>query len=286
MGNLYALITLYNPAEDEIHNCQNLARQVDRVVLCDNSDTSHEILFKNCTNVIYMSSHRNLGLSGAFNSALSNPSMDWQDDDIIIFFDQDSKIGEDYIKTLYDEYKKIETMTHNLGCLGPIFYNTSNGHIERPRQRKAITSDTYSVSNTITSSLMTRYRNLKRVGFWNENVFLDLADWDLCWRMQKAGLLCCMTEKVTLHHSVGSGEKKVGPIKLRVGQPFREYYQTRDAMYLLQEKYVPLKMRLRLIATVTIRPVLHCLFLNQREERKRYILKGYSDWRLGIRGAL
>ena len=113
-----------------------------------------------------------------------------------------------------------------------------------------------------------------------------MADWDLCWRMEKAGLLCCMTEKVTLHHSVGSGEKKVGPIKLRVGQPFREYYQTRDALYLLQEKYVPPKMRLRLIATITIRPVLHCLFLNHREERKAYVLKGYSDWRVGIRGAL
>lgn len=61
-----------------------------------------------------------------------------------------------------------------------------------------------------------------------------------------------------------NGEKKVGPIKLRVGQPFREYYQTRDALYLLQENYVPLKMRLRLIANVTIRPVVHYLMLDDK----------------------
>ena len=125
---------------------------------------------------------------------------------------------------------------------------------------------------------------LKRIDFWNEKVFLDLADWDLCWRMQKAGMVCCMTEKVVLHHSVGNGEKKVGPIKLRVGQPFREYYQTRDALYLLQENYVPLKMRLRLIANVTIRPVVHYLMLDDKKSRMKFIRRGINDYKKGVHG--
>ena len=149
---------------------------------------------------------------------------------------------------------------------------------------KNITDETYEVSNTITSSLMMRYGNLKRIDFWNEKVFLDLADWDLCWRMQKAGMVCCMTEKVVLHHSVGNGEKKVGPIKLRVGQPFREYYQTRDALYLLQENYVPLKMRLRLIANVTIRPVVHYLMLDDKKSRMKFIRRGINDYKKGVHG--
>lgn len=286
MSKTYALVTLYNPSEKEFKNCKILSQQVDTVILCDNSQESHETAFQDEKNIVYVTKNKNLGLGVAFNMALKDDTYGWKDDDLIIFFDQDSQIGEGYIQALQDEYQKIGTLIPNLGCLGPVFYNTSNGRTERPRQKKKITDDTYEVSNTITSSLMMQYGNLKRIGFWNENVFLDLADWDLCWRMQKAGMVCCMTEKVVLRHSVGNGEKKVGPIKLRVGQPFREYYQTRDALYLLQEKYVPLKMRLRLIATITVRPVLHCLFLNHREERKRYILKGYSDWRLGIRGAL
>ena len=286
MSKTYALVTLYNPSEKEFKNCKILSQQVDTVILCDNSQESHETAFQDEKNIVYVTKNKNLGLGVAFNMALKDDTYGWKDDDLIIFFDQDSQIGDGYIQALQDEYQKIGTLIPNLGCLGPVFYNTSNGRTERPRQKKKITDDTYEVSNTITSSLMMQYGNLKRIGFWNENVFLDLADWDLCWRMQKAGMVCCMTEKVVLRHSVGNGEKKVGPIKLRVGQPFREYYQTRDALYLLQEKYVPLKMRLRLIATITVRPVLHCLFLNHREERKRYILKGYSDWRLGIRGAL
>ena len=284
MSETHALVTLYNPSEKEFNNCRILSQQVDTVILCDNSQESHETVFQNEKNIIYIPKNENLGLGAAFNVALKNDTYGWKDDDLIIFFDQDSQIGEGYIQALQDEYRKIETLIPNLGCLGPVFYNTSNGRTERPRQKKNITDETYEVSNTITSSLMMRYGNLKRIDFWNEKVFLDLADWDLCWRMQKAGMVCCMTEKVVLHHSVGNGEKKVGPIKLRVGQPFREYYQTRDALYLLQENYVPLKMRLRLIANVTIRPVVHYLMLDDKKSRMKFIRRGINDYKKGVHG--
>ena len=284
MSETHALVTLYNPSEKEFNNCRILSQQVDTVILCDNSQESHETVFQNEKNIIYITKNENLGLGAAFNVALKNDTYGWKDDDLIIFFDQDSQIGEGYIQALQDEYRKIETLIPNLGCLGPVFYNTSNGRTERPRQKKNITDETYEVSNTITSSLMMRYGNLKRIDFWNEKVFLDLADWDLCWRMQKAGMVCCMTEKVVLHHSVGNGEKKVCPIKLRVGQPFREYYQTRDALYLLQENYVPLKMRLRLIANVTIRPVVHYLMLDDKKSRMKFIRRGINDYKKGVHG--
>lgn len=284
MSETHALVTLYNPSEKEFNNCRILSQQVDTVILCDNSQESHETVFQNEKNIIYITKNENLGLGAAFNVALKNDTYGWKDDDLIIFFDQDSQIGEGHIQALQDEYRKIETLIPNLGCLGPVFYNTSNGRTERPRQKKNITDETYEVSNTITSSLMMRYGNLKRIDFWNEKVFLDLADWDLCWRMQKAGMVCCMTEKVVLHHSVGNGEKKVGPIKLRVGQPFREYYQTRDALYLLQENYVPLKMRLRLIANVTIRPVVHYLMLDDKKSRMKFIRRGINDYKKGVHG--
>lgn len=284
MVKIVALVTVYNPDKNVVENLQILSRQVEQVILCDNSMNDNAQMLGGVTKSIYTTQHKNLGLTGAFNSVLKDPAYGWKDDDLIIFFDQDSQIGEGYIQALQDEYRKIETLIPNLGCLGPVFYNTSNGRTERPRQKKNITDETYEVSNTITSSLMMRYGNLKRIDFWNEKVFLDLADWDLCWRMQKAGMVCCMTEKVVLHHSVGNGEKKVGPIKLRVGQPFREYYQTRDALYLLQENYVPLKMRLRLIANVTIRPVVHYLMLDDKKSRMKFIRRGINDYKKGVHG--
>ena len=168
MSETHALVTLYNPSEKEFNNCRILSQQVDTVILCDNSQESHETVFQNEKNIIYITKNENLGLGAAFNVALKNDTYGWKDDDLIIFFDQDSQIGEGYIQALQDEYRKIETLIPNLGCLGPVFYNTSNGRTERPRQKKNITDETYEVSNTITSSLMMRYGNLKRIDFLNE----------------------------------------------------------------------------------------------------------------------
>lgn len=284
MSRIIALVTLYNPKKNEIKNCEILSKQVDKLILCDNSEESHEEFFERDGNIIYTSQYKNQGISGAFNSVLKQPKFEWQNDDVIIFFDQDSRIDDNYINILYKEFCHIEKVIPNMGCLGPVFYNTSSEKVEEPKLRKKFSKDTFCVNNIITSSLMTRYSNLERIGFWNENTFLDMADWDLCWRMQNAGLICCMTKRVTLCHSVGNGEKKVGFIRLRVGQPFREYYQTRDSLYLLKENYVPFKMRLRLIANVTVRPIVHFIFMNEKRTRIKYIKEGFRDYKKGIKG--
>ena len=151
MVKIVALVTVYNPDKNVVENLQILSRQVEQVILCDNSMNDNAQMLGGVTKSIYTTQHKNLGLTGAFNSVLKDPAYGWKDDDIVVFFDQDSRISEGYITSLYDEYQGIEARVENLGCLGPIFYNTSNGRVERPRQRKAITPDTYSVTNTITS---------------------------------------------------------------------------------------------------------------------------------------
>lgn len=138
MSKTYALVTLYNPSEKEFKNCKILSQQVDTVILCDNSQESHETAFQDEKNIVYVTKNKNLGLGVAFNMALKDDTYGWKDDDLIIFFDQDSQIGEGYIQALQDEYQKIGTLIPNLGCLGPVFYNTSNGRTERPRQKKKL----------------------------------------------------------------------------------------------------------------------------------------------------
>lgn len=280
------LVTVYKPDETIKNNIEKIAAQVDRVIVCDNSRKKHQELFSDIANAHYLSKEENLGLPVAFNLALKDDSFNWDDEEFIVFFDQDSQIKDGYIVALKRSYQKVEKKFSNIGCMGPVFFNTSNHTIEIPKIKTPLVGKNYKVDNVITSSMITRYKNLKKVNFWNDNLFLDFADWDLCWRMEKAGMLCVITEEEVLHHSVGSGKKKVGPIHLRVGAPFREYYQTRDVYYLLRENYLPEKMRLRLLANITIRPIVHDLFLENKKERKKYRKMGKQDYRKGIRGEL
>lgn len=282
-----ALITVYNPAQAVSDNVRAIASQVDVAYVCDNSADDNGYLFRGIgDNIRYVPFRENLGLPGAFNRVLKNSEIQWQPEDFVCFFDQDSVIAAGHVKTLRTVYEQLVQKGCRVGCLGPAFYNTSSGRVEMPKQKKQILPDTFAVSSVITSSMLCRYRELEAVGFWNEDLFLDMADWDLCWRLQVEGMLCCMTEAVVFRHSVGSGEKKIGPLRLRVGQPFREYYQIRDCLQLLWKSYTPLKYRIRFLAMIFVRSPLHLLFLDHRKERARYIAKGIGDFFRKKRGAL
>ena len=274
-----AIITAYHPSASAGLNAEAIAKQVDEVIVCDNSPQSNAALFEK---VHYVWFGENRGLSGAFNAVLKDPNIPWRDENMVIFFDQDSSVQEGHIANLVAEFKRIK----GIGCLGPVYFNTSSGLVERPKSRTPVTKDSYAVAGLITSSMLTTYGNLRKVGFWNEEVFLDMADWELCWRMNAIGLPCCMTEVTTLNHSVGSGEKKIGPIRLRVGSAFREYYQIRDGLYLLGKRYTPLKFKLRILLMLFLRSPLHILFLDQKRARARYIARGIGDFFRGVRGEL
>jgi len=274
---LTAIVSLYNPQEENVRNVEQLARQADSVILCDNSSVNHVELFEGM-DVIYVPNLENLGLSMAFNKVLKDPAFGWDEEQLLIFFDQDSSVGEGHIRSLKDEYELL-SKNHPVGCIGPVFHNKANGTVEIPTLKTEISERSYSVNNIITSSMLTRYKELEEVGFFNEELFLDLVDWDLCWRLREKGYLCVITEKVVLDHCVGSGEKKFGPLKLRVGAPIREYYQTRDALYELRKTYVPMKMRIRLLANVTVRPMIHLMALDHKKERAMYIHRGFKSYR-------
>ncbi len=276
-----ALISLFYPSASVKQHVASIAAQVDAVYLCDNSPMSNFSIFSGMDmpeNIHYTFFHENLGLSCAFNRILKDPNISWLDNDFIFFFDQDSQIAEGHIQKMCSVYQTLQEHNFPVGCLGCVFFNTSHGAVEIPRAKKPLLDGTYAVSSIITSSMLCTYGDLQHIGFWNERIFLDLADWDLCWRLQTAGKLCCLTESVVLHHSVGSGEKKIGPSKLRIGQPIREYYQIRECLYLLGQRYTPLKYRIRFLAMLLVRSPLHVLFLDHRKQRLRFIIRGVRDF--------
>lgn len=286
MDRVTAIVTVYYPSRDNKRNIEKIVEQVDRVIICDNSPVDNSILFGDINKTIYRFFRKNLGLSSAFNKILKDSCYGWTDRDFVIFFDQDTDICENHVKILMSEYNKLEKAGYKLGCLGPVCHNSCSGRIEIPKMKGFLNDKTMFVKNIITSSMLCMYSVLEKVNFWNEEIFLDMADWDLCWRLGTKKMLCCMTYAAVINHSVGEGNKKMGLLELRVEKPVREYYQTRDCLYLLKKSYVPLKFKIRFIMMLTVRPVIHLLILDNKRERMQYIKKGIIDYRNGIRGEL
>ena len=279
-----AIITTYFPSEENISGIRSIVSQVDLMIVCDNSSKENSQSFSGIPKCEYLFFNRNLGISKAFNLVLKDQKYNWQDEDFIFFFDQDSKIQEGHINRLLEEYKKIEDKDSQIGCLGPVWLNAIANRAAYSHEKRKSGQSYFAVNRIITSSLVCRYNNLKMVGFWNEQIFLDMADWDICWRFQWYGKKCYITDNVIMSHELGNEEKKIGFIKLKVGVPIREYYQTRDGLKLITKKYVPLNYKIRLIAQITLRPILHALFLNDPLIRMKYIREGFRDYLVGKNG--
>jgi rhamnosyltransferase len=273
-----AIVTVYYPDNSILLNISELEKQVALIVITDNTpDADNTILFDQFSpKIVYVPNKKNLGLSLAFNKCLRLDAA--KKADFILFMDQDSLAPDNLVKSLVDDFIFLQKKGTKIGCIGPVYYETNGEKIAIPKMRKDLYENIYAVKTIITSSMLTTYENLEKIGFWNDDIFLDLADWDLCWRFQKEGMLCCLTENVVLNHKLGKSVKKIGFCGVKEGAPVREYYQTRDCLKLLFKMYTPIKYRMRFVLMITIRPIIHLLFLSCKLRRINYIFLGVYDF--------
>ncbi len=287
--SIICLATVFYPNESNVENMVTLANQADRLFLCDNTpDIDNSSMFDGIEkNITYLPNKKNLGLSKAFNAVLKNPLYGFSDEDYCLFFDQDSRIDDGHIKQLVEIYAELEDSSMRIGILGPSYYDTSTEKIEIAKMKNPMqVENCFSVPQVITSSMVIKYKTLRDLNFWNEEIFLDFADWDLCFRAKRAGYEVVVTTNVLLKHKLGKGVKKIGFINKHYDSPVREYYQTCGALKLLRKKYVPLKFKIRFFFVVNVRPFFNVVFLPQGKLRRDFIKKARKDYKLGLNSTL
>lgn len=281
--NTIALVTLYFPDENVKNNIIQFSHLVEKVVLLDNTpDSDNSILFSEIEKTEYIAYKENLGLSLAFNHYLKTLT----ENCYIIFFDQDSFCPRNLIAQLKNDYQICYNKLGKKGIIGPAYFEKNANKLMIPKQKNLVENEVYEVKSIITSGMFTELDVIKSSGFWNDEIFLDMADWDFCWRVLKSGFFCCLTTNAVLTHTLGKSVHHFAGIKLKEGASFRVYYQTRDCLYLLRKNYVPFKFKIRFILMLTVRPLLHLIFLPNKKKRIHYFFKGISDYKKNIHGVL
>ncbi len=282
-----ALVTLYHPDQRSAENVKRIGEQVDRVILCDNSPEENQALFDKTQNCAYIFNGKNLALSGAFNKVLKNPAFEWRPEEFLVFFDQDSVVPDEHIPTLLREWSEVAASVKvdtEIGALGPVFYNAQTGTTERTEPDRVLDEHRNQVSCLITSSMLTTYNVLQEIGFWNEDLFLDYADFDLCWRMQAKGYVCVQTDTTILQHALGQGEKKIGSLTFGITSQVREYYQIKAYLYLLEKDYLPREWRRIFKRNLTLRPLVRRFALDDGKERMKLVREAKRDFHAGYLG--
>lgn len=281
--NTIALVTLYFPDDKVRGNIIQLSKFVDKIVLLDNTpDADNSSLFSEIKNIEYIAYKKNLGLSEAFNHYLKT----LPENCYIIFFDQDSFCPEGLVGQLKNDYQVCCVELNRKGIVGPAYFEENAGRLMVPKQKEEVSAGLYKVKSIITSGMFTELDVMRQAGFWNDEIFLDMADWDLCWRVERNDFFCCLSTNAVLTHRLGKNVHHFCGFEIEEWASFRVYYQTRDCLYLLRKAYVPFKFRIRFILMLTIRPVLYLIFLPDKKKRLHYFIKGINDFRKNIHGVL
>lgn len=276
--DIIAIMTVYHPTPIHVRNARRIMEQVDWLFVFDNSPSDSAVLFADLERCSYSCHKENIGLSCAFNYVLKTFSKCIAEDAAVLFFDQDTVIPENHITKLHGVFNELRKIGEPVGAIGPVYIDVSDGEARFPKHGKWITKESMRVRTLITSSMLCQYGTLKEIDFWNEKIFLDMADWDLCWRLRRHGYSCCMTQASLIRHTVGEGRQGKGGASIIIWKPFRIYYQTRDLLRLCGESYVPFLEKVHVSLTFLMRYIYQLAFLDHKYARLRYLFYGIRDY--------
>ena len=287
MKKTAAIVTLYYPKGDITRRMTDLSGQVTALILSDNTpDGNNAALFANIPNAVYLANGANLGLSAALNRGLATPEA--QDSDYVFFFDQDSAVPPKHIEIMVRDWEMLEK-DHRIGLLGPSYFDeiTETMDADSAMTPDDCTEPYRSIEQMITSSMMSQYNIMRQIDFWNEEIFLDYADYDLCWRLLRADYELFITRNTQMRHKLGEGFVWAFDLisrqrfKLAYGAPIRRYYQTRASVKLLRSGYVPKAWTKWLWLNLTLRRYFELVYLPDKWKMSCYHARGIWD---GLRG--
>lgn len=118
---------------------------------------------------------------------------------------------------------------------------------------------------------------IKEVGYFCEKLFLDITDFEWCWRAKKKGFYILRHTRAFMEHALGIGTKRIFWIEYNVPAPYRQYHLFKNSIFAILCDYAPVYMRLRYLFLTIIKALLFPIVLDNKISRLKYIIKGLKD---------
>ncbi|MGL4357752.1 MAG: hypothetical protein ACRCSY_03485, partial [Cetobacterium sp.] len=153
--------------------------------------------------------------------------------DFIIQFDQDSLMDKGMIKKLLETHKKLLLSGEKVGIIGPEEYDIDSFEKKKIKKykNKEILNGVFKVELIISSGCLISKEIYKEIGEMKEEWFIDVIDFEYCWRVKENGYGVYKDVKAKLAHKLGDGKiKSKINIKIPLGSSIRHYYQFRNIM--------------------------------------------------------
>lgn len=261
---LSCVVILYNPSEANIEGIKSYINLVDYMIIVDNSDngTDYHQNFENISNLELIKLSHNMGLGYALNVGCKRAiSKGFK---YAITMDQDSKLLKDGFKG----YTETILNRSDVAVLSPQYI------IDRKKPIK-LKDEINSVLWTMQSACIFNLQILSQLGFFREDFFVDVIDYEFCLRANKNNYSVLKNYNYAIKHSPAI-TKYTKVIKIGYGycSPLRIYYQSRNLRAITQQ-YKHLKIKILLL----IKFLKIILLFNNKKEFLKMWKKGKIDFK-------
>ena len=202
---------------------------MDSIVIVDNgsAESSYNNIIETFDNIICIRNEKNMGIAYALNQICGyayTHGFDW-----VLTLDQDSiatpRMVDVYRSIANDEIGILGCWIHDRGYQIDESWGIKNG--------------TFETDWVITSAAFTNVKAWKSCGGFDNGMFIEWVDWDICESMRKAGYKIMKTYKTKLIHELGHGTRLVmvrhHQMQVMNHKPIRYYYSTRNRIYMARK---------------------------------------------------
>jgi rhamnosyltransferase len=181
--------------------------------------------------------HENTGIAHAQNVGIRHALECGAD--IIVFFDQDTKIDILFLDCLLAVVRDDAPLV-----LSPVYYDYVKGY-EFPTLKlnkyglptKVFSKGVhkpYEVDIVISSGSAVTAATFVKVGLMDEDYFIDYVDIDWCIRCRAKNIPILVVPAAKMKHSIGDSSVNLGVLRGHIHSPVRSYYKIRNVFLLFR----------------------------------------------------
>jgi len=278
--DIAAIVVLYRPDAAVIDNVRATAAQVERVFAIDNTEQPDDALawaLRTVPDLSYVALGDNLGIAAALNAGVErarDAGYSW-----VLTMDQDSTPDEDMVAVLSRCVVSCQKDVR-IGIMSPVQVQEGSGE---PEKRHGCIS----VLTAITSGDLLSIEAWDNVGRFDEGLFIDQVDHDICLRMRRDGWDVLRCSGTRLLHRLGDTvqHRFIHAFNVSNHSALRRYYITRNRFEVsrrFQQDFPEFRRR----EMRSLRRELVKIVFYERHKAAKLLMswRGYLDYRRGVTG--
>ena len=282
-SKIYTVLVAFNATKKDLNPIINeLLKQTSFVVICNNSKV--DLIYPH-PRIKVLNFEDNLGIARA-----QTLGMVWayeEGADFVLQMDQDSLPDKNMVKLLHDSFLALVMANYNVGLIGPRDYDRYTKKIHTTilnrtscQKGKLVPEfkDLVFVNTLISSGSLIPKKAYQAIGGMLDELFIDIVEFEYCWRLKANGFLIVRNNKAMLGHRIGDG--RIDFLKffdIRVSSPIRYYYWFRNVLYLFNRSHVPTIWKVRSAFNMIFKLSFHPFILNNGFDRFKFMLLGIKD---------